>query len=49
MRALRRLTELIASLELAAETVGDKELADTFARSKESIRRGLPFAASLYI
>jgi superfamily II RNA helicase len=48
-RVLRRLNELMDSLELACQVVGDTELQSRFQRSKESIRRGLPFAASLYI
>ena len=49
VRALRRLFELLDSLDLAAQVIGDTELSSRFNRSKESIRRGLPFAASLYI
>ena len=49
VRALRRLVELLDSLERAAEVVGDVELSARFEKSKMSIRRGLPFAASLYI
>ena len=37
------------SLDLAAQVVGDSDLSDRFKKSKESIRKGLPFAASLYI
>jgi ATP-dependent RNA helicase DOB1 len=48
-RALRRLYELMDSLDLAAQVVGDSDLSDRFKKSKESIRKGLPFAASLYI
>lgn len=48
-RVLRRLHELMDSLEQAAQVVGDVELQKRFEESKVSIRRGLPFAASLYI
>ena len=48
-RALRRLYELMDSLDLAAQVVGDTGLSERFRKSKESIRKGLPFAASLYI
>lgn len=48
-RALRRLYELLDSLDLAAQVVGDTELSERFKKSKQSIRKGLPFAASLYI
>lgn len=43
------MVELLDSLERAAEVVGDVELSARFEKSKMSIRRGLPFAASLYI
>jgi hypothetical protein len=36
-------------LDLAAQVVGDTDLSERFKKSKESIRKGLPFAASLYI
>jgi ATP-dependent RNA helicase DOB1 len=49
VRALRRLDELMAQLERAAAAVGDARLAAHFAASRETMRRGLPFAASLYI
>ena len=49
VRALRRLFELLDSLDQAATVVGDTDLAERFKRSKESIRTGLPFAASLYV
>lgn len=49
VRALRRLFELLENLDLAAQVVGDTELSERFKKSKESIRKGLPFAASLYI
>lgn len=48
-RAIRRLDELMNNLQAAAEVVGDKHLADLFEASRETLRRGLPFAASLYI
>jgi ATP-dependent RNA helicase DOB1 len=49
VRALRRLYELLDSLDMAAQVVGDTGLSERFKKSKESIRKGLPFAASLYI
>ena len=48
-RAIRRLDELMSNLKLAAEVVGDAQLAQLFEASRETLRRGLPFAASLYI
>ncbi|PRW61094.1 superkiller viralicidic activity 2-like 2 isoform A [Chlorella sorokiniana] len=49
IRAARRLDELMQQLERAAAVVGDKELADKFAASRETIRRGIMFSASLYL
>lgn len=49
IRALRRLDELLNNLEKAAAAVGDVRLANSFKESRDSIRRGLPFAASLYV
>jgi ATP-dependent RNA helicase DOB1 len=48
-RATRRLDELMQQLERAAAVVGDTELAGKFAASRETIRRDIMFAASLYI
>jgi ATP-dependent RNA helicase DOB1 len=48
-RATRRLDELMQQLEKAAEAVGDVELAGKFASSRETIRRDIMFAASLFI
>ncbi len=39
----------MSNLKLAAEVVGDAQLAQLFEASRETLRRGLPFAASLYI
>ncbi|KAG7669038.1 hypothetical protein Ndes2526A_g00745 [Nannochloris sp. 'desiccata'] len=49
IRAIRRLDELMSNLQAAAVVVGDKQLAESFEASRETLRRGLPFAASLYI
>ncbi len=49
VRALRRLFELLDSLDQAATVIGDTDLSERFKKSKESIRKGLPFAASLYV
>lgn len=48
-RALRRLVELLQNLQNAATVVGDSGLAALFKDSIETIKRDLPFAASLYI
>ncbi|KAL4452733.1 hypothetical protein ABPG75_008395 [Micractinium tetrahymenae] len=49
IRATRRLDELMQQLERAAAVVGDSDLAGKFAASRETIRRDIMFAASLYI
>ena len=48
-RIMRRLDELMNNLEHAATVVGDAGLASLLASSRETLRRGLPFAASLYV
>ena len=48
-RATRRLDELMQQLEHAAAVVGDTTLASKFAESRETIRRDIMFAASLYV
>lgn len=49
IRAMRRLDELMQNLERAAGVVGDAKLAELFEKSRGSIKRDLPFAASLYV
>jgi len=39
----------MSNLQAAALVVGDKQLTESFEASRETLRRGLPFAASLYI
>jgi hypothetical protein len=48
-RAFRRLDEVINSLERASKAIGDIGLAALLNESGQCLRRGLPFAASLYI
>ena len=48
-RATRRIDELMGQLESACKVVGDTDLADKFAASRETIRHGIMFAASLFI
>lgn len=43
------MDELMSELERAAEAVGDATLASKIAESRETIRRDIMFAASLYI
>ena len=49
IRAIRRLDEVLGQLGGAAEAVGDAGLAARFADASKAIRRGIVFAASLYI
>lgn len=49
IRAIRRLDEVLGQLGGAAEAVGDSGLAARFAEASRAIRRGIVFAASLYI
>ena len=49
IRAIRRLDEVLGQLGGAAEAVGDSGLAVRFADASRAIRRGIVFAASLYI
>ncbi|KAL6773736.1 hypothetical protein ACKKBG_A22275 [Auxenochlorella protothecoides x Auxenochlorella symbiontica] len=49
VRATRRLDELMSELERAALAVGDAGLAAKIAESRDTIRRDIMFAASLYI
>ena len=49
IRAIRRLDEVLGQLGGAAEAVGDSALAARFADASKAIRRGIVFAASLYI
>lgn len=49
IRAMRRLDELMQNLQRAAEAVGDSKLAVLFEESRGTLKRDLPFAASLYV
>ena len=49
IRAMRRLDELLAQLESAAQVVGDARLAASFKAASAAIRRDIVFAASLYV
>ena len=49
VRAVRRLDEVLAQLAAAATAVGDEGLAARFRGASESVRRGIVFAASLYV
>jgi ATP-dependent RNA helicase DOB1 len=49
VRSLRRLEELLRQLSAAAAAIGNEELVNRFAEGSQKIRRGVVFAASLYI
>ena len=49
IRAIRRLEELLRQLASAATAIGNMELNQMFENGADKIRRGVVFAASLYI
>lgn len=49
IRSIRRLEELLRQLSTAAASIGDTALRDKFETGANSIRRGVVFAASLYL
>ncbi|KAK3287810.1 hypothetical protein CYMTET_4696, partial [Cymbomonas tetramitiformis] len=49
IRAMRRLDELMVQLSNAAKVIGNTELAERSEKAAETIRRGIIFAASLYL
>lgn len=49
IRSMRRLDELISQLVEAAKVIGNNELRDKFMESQGNIKRGIIFAASLYL
>jgi len=49
IRSIRRLEELLRQLASAAASIGDTTLRDKFESAANSIRRGVVFAASLYL
>ncbi len=48
IRLLRRLAELLVQLRTAAEAIGNDDLIEKFTQAHAAVRRGLPFADSLY-
>jgi len=46
---MRRLSELVAQLAVAATVVGNTELAEKATKGVEGLQRGIVFAASLYL
>jgi ATP-dependent RNA helicase DOB1 len=49
IRSLRRLEELLRQLASASVAIGNQELVNLFTEGAQKIRRGVVFAASLYI
>ena len=49
VRGIRRLDELMHELQNAALSIGDHDLAKKLKASRETIRRGIIFAASLFV
>ena len=49
IRVIRRLEELLRQLAAAATAIGNIELHHMFESGADNIRRGVVFAASLYI
>ena len=49
IRSLRRLEELLRQLASAALSIGNTDLHNKFEEGADSIRRGVVFAASLYL
>ena len=48
-RHIRRLEEVLRQLADAARAIGNDELQAKFQATTKALKRGLPFAASLYI
>lgn len=49
IRNMRRLDELIQQLVESAKVIGNNELRDKFMESQANLKRGIIFAASLYL
>lgn len=49
VRAFRRIEEILRQLISGAKLIGDPDLAGKFEECSEAIRRGVVFAASLYL
>jgi ATP-dependent RNA helicase DOB1 len=49
IRVLRRLEELLRQLASAAMSIGNVEMKTVFETGADKIRRGVVFAASLYL
>ncbi len=49
IRCLRRLDELLRELQDAAKSIGNVSLEEKFKEASGSLKRGIVFAASLYL
>ena len=49
VRVIKRVDEFIKSLVECAEFIGNVKLKEKFLDASSKIRRGMPFAASLYL
>ena len=49
VRAFRRIEEVLRQMISGAKVIGDTDLAGKFEECSEAIRRGVVFAASLYL
>lgn len=49
VRAIRRLEELARELVVAAKTIGNTELEKKLLEARHKLKRGIIFAASLYL
>ena len=49
IRDIRRLEELLRQLASASQAIGNQELKNMFEKGADQIRRGVVFAASLYL
>lgn len=49
IRCFRRLDELINQMVEAAKVIGNDDLRDKFTESQKNLKRGIVFAASLYL
>ncbi|GJP60249.1 hypothetical protein CLOP_g17460 [Closterium sp. NIES-67] len=49
IRAMRRLEELLQEIIVASKTIGETNLAEKVAAASEKLKRGIVFAASLYL
>ena len=49
IRNVRRLDELLSQLLVAANNIGETQLAEQLEQGAKLLRRGIGFAASLYI